>query len=343
MLLRLTQSKSTLSSFMLGLFCLLIIIGSLFSIFFQAPLATNHELTRLRLLFEPDELQKIRSFTLTNRLGTFTFERIGDESQWRMIEPRSVMANPLPIERLFETLSEVRIRRIYDKDPINRSNYSLDNPQIRINLLYQDLSTKELMLGLVNPVDNSTYVKFAKGDLIYHVDALAHTLESLDLVNFIDTRVFSVPVNSIASVRISREANFNNPHLSIRLQEGQWIDSNERQIDSEEVHNFLNQLTSLRSIFIIDKTTEDLQRAIDQQLQRPAFFIEMTSTEGELYSYQVSQTVNSLPDIKTEKRQTFLVQASHRDYPFLLPRENLDLFSRRNNQFAAMAIKKLFY
>jgi hypothetical protein len=328
---------------MLGLFCLLILIGGLFSVFFQAPIVTNQELSRFRLLFDETELKELRSLTLQNRLGTFTFERSPEDGTWRMTEPRSVLANPQPLERILQTLGDIRIRRIYDEDPINRSNYSLDNPQIRVSFLTQDLNQKELLLGLVNPVDNSTYVKFMKGEQIYHVDALSSPLESLDLVNFIDTRVFSLPLESIASLRISRDASFSNPHLSLRKENEVWQDSSDRQLDTQAVSNYLTQLLSFRSIFIIDKASEELQKAIEQHLERPAFFLEVTSTDGSIFSFQVSQIVNSLPDIKTEKRQTFLVQSSHRDYPFLLPRENLEVFSQRNNQFPVTTIKKLFY
>jgi hypothetical protein len=336
-------SKTPLSSLMLGLFCLLIAAGTLTSVFFQAPAQSNSELNRLRVLFSEDEFDHLRTLTITNRLGAFTFERSIDGKQWRMTSPRSVMANPQPLERVLIALKEIRIRRIYDKDPINSSNYSLDNPQIKISTLTDDLVEKEIHFGLVNPVDNSTYLHVLKSDSIFHVDALNFSLENLDIVNFIDTRVFATAIEQINQVKISKDGSHQNPHLSINLRDGVWVDSTDRQLDTAPVEAFLSELTNLRSLFIIDKANEELTRAIEQQFDKPAFHIELTDKEGLVFNYKVSAIVNNLPELKIERRQNFLIQTSHRDYPFLLPKENFDLFSKRNNQFTGLTIKKLFY
>lgn len=338
-----TWTKTPLSSLMLGLFCLLIAVGILISVFFQAPVAKNLELNRLRTLFSPEDLSQIRSLTLTNRLGTYTFEHQAEQRSWRMTEPRSVMANPIPLERTLEALQGIRIRRIYDSDPINSSNYSLDNPQIRVNILGQNLQERELIFGLVNPVDNSTYVKFTDGDLIYHIDALNFSIGSLDLLNFIDTRVFNIAISDVESLTIRRDRENQTPHLAIRREQDAWLDSTDRLLDAKEVESFLRQMIELKSVFIIDQTTEKLQQAIEEQFKRPAFFVELMTTQGSRFTYTISSIVNTLPDLKIEKRQNFLIQASHRDYPFLIEKDHLELFNRRQNQLPGSAIKKLFY
>lgn len=328
---------------MLGLFCLLIAAGTLTSVFFQAPAESNNELNRLRVLFPEGEFDHLRALTITNRLGAFTFERSLDGEQWRMTSPRSVMANPQPLERVLTALKDIRIRRIYDRDPINSSNYSLDNPQIKISMLTEDLNEKEIHFGLVNPVDNSTYLHILKSDSIYHVDSLNFSLENLDIVNFIDTRVFATPIDQIAKLKIRRDRQDQSPHLDIRLEDGIWIDSSNRQLDSSPVESFLTELANLRSLFIIDKANEDLTSAIEKEFEKPAFFIQLIDKQGLEFSYKVSSIVNTLPELKIEKRQNFLIQTSHRDYPFLLPKEHFELFSKRNNQFSGLTIKKLFY
>jgi hypothetical protein len=328
---------------MLGLFCLFIIAGTLTSVFFQAPAESNNELNRLRVLFPEGEFDELRTLSITNRLGTFSFERSLDGRQWRMISPRSVMANPQPLDRVLNALKDIRIRRIYDKDPINSSNYSLDNPQIKISMLSEDLLEKEIHFGLVNPIDNSTYLHILKTESIYHVDALTFGLENLDIVNFIDTRVFATPVANISRLKISRDRTEQTPHLDIRFEEGVWVDANNRQLDPAPVESFLTELTSLRSLFIIDKANDELTRAIDQQFERPAFFIELTDQDGIIFDYRVSAIVNTLPELKIERRQNFLIQTSHRDYPFLLHKDFFELFNKRNNQLSGLTIKKLFY
>jgi len=340
--LSLPRSKASLSSVMLAFFFLLITAGALSSVFFQAPVVKTHEIERMRVLFNDSDLGDLRELTLSNRLGNFTFERVASQSSWRMTEPRMVMANAQPLERMLSALSEIKIRRIYDRDPINISNFSLDQPQMKVKLVSSDLSTKELSFGLINPIDNSTYIAFDQGDLIYHIDALNFTLENLDLINFIDTRIFALSIDQMASLKIWRE-NISQPQLHLVNEDGQWKDAGLNLLEPIAVREFLTELTSLRSLFIIDKKSPELSLAIDQQLEKPLYTVEVISQSGDSYRYSLSQLVQSLPEMKFEKRQNFLIQASNRDYPFMLAKDSLELFNKRNNHFKPLTIKKLFY
>lgn len=343
MIFAIPQTKTTWSSWLLAIFTLTLVVSGLSSIFFQAPVTTNHELNRYRSLFSEEDILKIRELTLTNRLGTFTFTRSHGADQWRMTSPRSVMANSAPLQRMLSALTDLRIRRIFDRDPISTSNFSLENPLSQIELTKVSGERQKILFGLMNPIDNSTYLMFEDGDVIFHIDSVSFMIESLDLASFIDSRIFPVSLENIKTFKIFRGLASTAPQLAL-IQEGEsWKDQTGRNLEPTKVQEYLQELASLRSLFIIDRKTEEMQKAIDQYLAQPFYTVEVTDKQDNVFSYTVSQIIDSLPEIKIEKKQNFIIQASSRDYPFLLNKDALELLGRRSQQFSTIEIKKLFY
>lgn len=339
----LPQTKTSWSSWLLAVFALTLVVSGLSSIFFQAPVTSNHELNRYRSLFSQQDIEQIRELTLTNRLGSFTFARGNSAGQWRMTSPRSVMANSNPIERMLNALMDLKIRRIFDRDPINISNFSLENPLSQLEILKSNGERQKILFGLMNPIDNSTYLMFDQGDVIFHIDSVNFMIESLDLANFIDSRIFPVAAAEIKSFKIFRGLTTSTPQLALFQEDQQWRDHSGRNLEPSKVQEYLQELASLRSLFIIDKKSDEMQKALDQYLSQPLYTIEVTDRNEQVFSYTVSQVIDSLPEIKMERRQNFIIQASSRDYPFLLSKDALELLNRRSQQFSTIEIKKLFY
>lgn len=260
-----------------------------------------------------------------------------------MTSPRSVMANKTPIERTLKALTEIKIRRIFDRDPISVSNFSLENPLSQLEMVKTNGEKQTIFFGLMNPIDNSTYLMFEDGDVIFHIDSVNFMIESLDLANFIDSRIFPVPPNELKSFKIFRGAASSSPQLALFQEDKTWKDSSGRSLEPTKVQEYLSKLAALRSLFIIDKKTDELKKSLDQYLSQPLYTVEVINLANETFSYTVSQVIDSLPEIKIEKRQNFIIQASSRDYPFLLNKEALDLLNMRSQQFSALEIKKLFY
>ena len=178
------NSKDTYSNVILLVFALFLVIVTAFSEFFRNPGEINAELNKYRNLFTKEELGDINHFTLINRLGTFKFKRVSDNPSWFMEGPRELPVDISVIEKIISPLENIKIREVYHNDAINYSNYSLDSPLME--LIIRDSSGKDnrIKFGLVNPIDETTYIYTSKDDAIYHVDAFSHSLESLDLADF---------------------------------------------------------------------------------------------------------------------------------------------------------------
>lgn len=285
-------------------------------------------------------MQEIGELTLKNRLGTFTFKKTPGTEDWKMTSPRSVMANSVPLNKMLNALQKLKIRRIFERDPINVSNFSLENPLISIEFKKISGESQKLLFGLLNPIDSSTYLMFESGDVIFHVDAVGFTLESLDLASFIDSRVFPTRPADIKSFKIFRGQR---NRLSLEQQDERWLDKEGNSLEPTKVREYISQLNQLRSLFIIDEKTPELERALKRYLDRAIYTLEIEDKSGRLTTYTVSPIINSLPQIKTEGRQNFIIQSSARDYPFLLNKEALNLFEKRDSSFKKLGIDEIFY
>ena len=147
-------SKATLSNTLLLCFFLAIIFSAAFSEFFQTPNGPNRDLLPYRRLFHPNQLDNVQKLELINGLGTFHLEKrqkLGAEV-WELTYPRSLPANKETIAKILSGLKAIKILKIYTKDPINISNYSLNNPLMKINLTDISGEKTSLALGLVNPI-----------------------------------------------------------------------------------------------------------------------------------------------------------------------------------------------
>lgn len=334
------QSKISLSRWILLIFTLILLLAGLRSVFFQAPASMNNELNKYRSLFSEQEVKAIHQLTLKNRLGTFTFNRMPDQKNWKMSSPRSVMANSVPLNKMLKALQEVKIRSIFERDPINISNFSLENPLISIDFQSKNVPSKKLLFGLLNPIDNSTYLMFEEGDVIFHVNAIGFTLESLDLASFIDSRVFPIPPQEIKSFKIFKSGR---NQLTLKQKDKRWFDGDENALRPEKVLEYLSTLGQLRSLFIIDQKGPELESALERYLERPLYTLEVLNQENQLTTYTLSPIISQLPQIKTEGRQNFIIQSSARDYPFLLNKDALKLFQQSDRSFKKLEIDEMFY
>jgi len=325
------------------MFLIAIVLGALASEFFQAPLIKNTALSRYQLLIKPEQIEQIKEIKLTNRLGDFKISK-DNMKTWSLTEPRNLPSNQVTINNILSNLGEIKIRQILSKDAINISNFSLDSPLMKLKLSYYGGKEQTLNLGLLNPIDNSTYVTFSEQEAIYHVDALKGNLNSLNLSNFIDSKIFTQKISNISQLKIYRgklPATTTRLHLK-RSKEG-WIDAGKNNLDSKTVEAYLKVLLSLKSSLIIDRRSEKLDKALFKYFANPSYTLEIKSKDGHKAFYEVTYLINNVPDLKMEKRQTFIIKSSNRPHPYIIEKSKMSLFHKSQRSFKKLSIKKLFY
>jgi hypothetical protein len=344
-LVKISTNRTRAANALTLIFFIAILIGALASEFFQAPEIKNTELSRYQLLIQPEQLGQIKSIELKNRLGDFTISK-SSLGVWDLSSPRNLPGSQATVANILKNLGEIKIRKILPKDPINISNYSLDTPLIKINLKYVTGKESTLNIGLVNPIDRSAYVSFTNQEAIYHVDYFTRGIESLNLANFIDSKVFTQNYNEISSVKIYKgKLPSTKTRLTIANDKGIWQTGSKQNYDQAQIKDYIEKLLSLKSSLILDKRTEKLEKSLERYFKSPSYTVEVSSGEDKVF-YEISYLINSIPDIKMEKRQTFIIKATNRPHPYVIEKDKLSIFHKKDSSFkktSIKSIKKLFY
>ncbi len=334
------------ANWLMGIFLTVLLLTTGISEFFQAPSNQNTELTRYRTLFSNDDFANIKEVQLKNRLGQFHFTRVEDDpyARWSMVLPKKFPANDEVIKQLFNTLREVRIRKIFTYDAINVANFSLDAPLFEVALVAHDGSRKLLSFGLINPIDNSTYISTsAETEAIYHIDAVHTNIAAMDMPDFVDSHIFSPKSAQVKTLKIFRGNA--NAALSFSLERGdrgEWH-SKGRELDEAKTLQWLDELLLLKTMLIVDKSTPELDETIQKLLESPQYTVEIEDLNENVLTWTISQVINTLPDTRIERRSYVLVKASNRPYPYLIHKDQLRLFQPKEQSMRKLPINKIFY
>ena len=335
--------KSTISTWLLLSFLMILTISAFISEFFQAPTFTTHQFTKYTLLLDGNKLANVRGLSLKNHLGNFQMEK-DPSGTWYLTSPRQLAANPKLINEILKSLEQINIKKVYSRDPINIANFSLQTPLITLTLKYAEEEDDVLRFGLINPIDNSTYIMVSERAAIYHTTTQKMALETLELIHFIDSRIFPQEPSNITELKILKGAQKdNNLRIQFIKKDNLWVDRRGQELDQEKALAFINELISIKSEIILDKMDEKLTQSLERNFKAPQYTIELTDDNEQQITYVISGIIGTLPGIKLEKWQNFAITASNRTHPYIVKRAVLNIFNKSQTNFRPPPIKKLFY
>ena len=328
MLKKIDTHRNFYGNITLFVFVFVLLTGTIISEFFRAPEKSNIELDEYRNLFGDEYLETIMNITLKNKLGVFRLHKTPDRRKetWAMEHPRQFPADINAMKRLISSLRKIKIREIYPNDPIYHANYSLDGALIELELQSIEGETNVVKFGLVNPIDNTTYIYSSKDNAIYHVDELTHSIDSLGITDFIDARIFALSPEDVNFLAVYRGVKRGAPLFSLRRDENKWLGERDRELDKRKVSEYLDKLLSIKSLFIFDKTTIELQEVLDRLLLSPTYSVEIEDANKISYSYKVMAIDDKLPGLRLEKKKNFIVKASDKNYPYLVDKDFFSTF-----------------
>ncbi len=346
MLIKIQTKKNVLSTWTVAAFLSVLVFAAFISEFFQTPNNTSPEISRYQKLFGAQQLNSIKAITLKNNLGTFQLKRTKEDpdTPWHLTSPRHMPADKKRVINILSVLRNIKIRKVFQKDKINIQNFSLDEPLLELSITDSGGLESTLHLGLINPIDNSTYAMLSTHEAIYHIDSLDFSLGNLDYSHFIDSRIFTFDPLQITNLKIFRgKKGSNNLALQFQKKGDDWAGKNGHALDHEKVQNLIQKIVEIRSLFIIDKSDEKMEKQLEKFIGRPLFTIEVKDQNNRFYQYIVSGLINALPGLRLEKWQNFAITASNRKFPYVLNREMLKNFSKPEKTFRVLPFKKLFY
>lgn len=316
------KTRNVVSTWFSLFFFILLLAYLGFIEFFQDSQSDNMALDLLTNPIQKSQLEKITKVEFTNRLGEFVM--IKENSSWLLQKPRTIPAKEETINKIFTELKNLTIQTIHEYEPINFRSFSLDNPVVEMNLSSKDESIN-IKIGLINPIDNTSYLVVSGRDQIYQTSLFNYQLERLELSDFVDSGVFSMELDNIKRFSLYQGKETIPSHVLENL-EGSWISNKYNSIQNRNVETKLTTVLDVKTHMIVDKVDEELQTFINNYTSSPLYRISIETKDGKTVSYKVTSLIKSIQELRVEGKQYFIMSASDRPYPFLISKQYLDRF-----------------
>ncbi len=315
----------TSTFFILTFFVLLIFYGAYIEFFQDA----RDQISATKLLENPVSeriLKNTISLRFKNRIGEF---RIAKENQeWLLQEPRVIPAKTSTVDRILAALKDIKIHTVHEYEPINFQSFSLDNPIIEIELFTKLNEKYDIKIGLMNPINNTSYMTVSGHNRIFQTNLFKGRLEKLELSDFIDSQIFSPELSSIKEFKLYHGTS-STPYNDFEKEGENWKTKKYKVISNENLEAKLEKIFTIKTHMIIDKVEDEVKTLLDNYIKSPLYKIEITLKNGEKIEYQISNLIKAVPELKLEKRQYFIMSASDRKYPYIINKNYLEEFAIR--------------
>lgn len=329
------QTKKWLSNTVLFAFILLVGGATFLSHLLKTPVKSHNEFIEQSLVFNNKELESITRLSLKNKSGEYIFERVdtGVSTPWHMVSPKDTSTSSLFIEKLFASLNVIKTKKLLIDDQANNSNFSLDRPTATLTLTDDAQKSIILNVGIMNTIDNSTYLKISGKSGIYHVEAPSVSLENITLSDLIESTVFTIDLKQIASFKIFKKG-VSSPQFEVAKKGNTWVNAEGKNLDSPRLEDMLDEFIKLKSSHVLEELSDQQKKATQKLLSPPDFVVKIETIDGEQkeeFIYQVSALTKSLPDVDLKDEAHFLISENHAPIVYVIKKEALALFDLKND------------
>lgn len=323
--------RPSLSTSLVFFFFLILLFLGLFAEVFESQ-APEVDLAQIYANPVPvDELQRLKSLRLTNKQGDFLFENTHAEGHisgpWQMVEPQPLRVKSGVIERIVESLNVLRVRNFHRYEPINITNFSLDNPTLTLRFNTWKNKSYVIKVGLINPIDNSAYLTLSSQDQIYQIDPLEMALESYDLPQLVESKILALNVDTLASLELYDQSAL---LLKLLKKDGAWVDQNGIALTEEKVKRFFARLEEMKSASILDDLTTTQKEFLNKVMASSSYTLKIISNQG-VRNYQFGEIRGNVEtsDLPKETMGSFVMTSEDRDSFLILDRGQLGIFQTR--------------
>lgn len=311
---------------------LLLVVGTVFlSDAFKTPIKGHAEFMDQARVFNNKELENIMNLSLKNKSGEYNFTRLDatSTSPWSMTSPRQISAKSVFIEKLFASLKNIKTKKQYPDDAANNSNFSLDKPTAILTLTDKKGNNIILSVGIMNTIDNSTYMKISGRSGIFHVEAPSISLENTVLADLVESSVFDFDFKSIESFKIFKKS-ASTAQFDMHKKDGVWVNAEEHPMDPKKVEETIEEFIKLKSSFILDEQTEAQKKQTQSLVSTPEYTVKVERSNKEVLIYQVSNVTATLPGVSLNEEPHFIITESHAPIIYLIKGEYLGHFDLKN-------------
>lgn len=321
--------RPTLSSLLVISFALILLFLGLFAEVFESQ---DKEVDLAQIYANPIpiiELQHLKSFKMTNKQGSFVLENTDPEGKlqgpWQMLEPQALKVKGDVIPRILDALNVIRVRNFHRLEPINVTSFSLDNPTLTLNFTTTKNKSYEIKMGLINPIDNSSYLSLSSQNQIYQIDPIEMALESYDLAQLVESKVLAVNRDSLQSLEI-----YGVDGLKLKLikKEAHWHDQNGEILADQKVNKLFERLEEIKSYSILDKLNTDQQTYMEKVMATPEYSLKLISSSG-VRTYVMAPLSGQIPGMNVVKSGSYALSTDEKQSFVLIEKDDIKMLATR--------------
>jgi hypothetical protein len=333
------QKRKLFSNFMLLAFLLLVGATALLSNALKTPIKNNNEFIEQALVFNNKELANVTRLSLKNKSGEYIFERadISTTSLWHMTSPRELAANSIFVEKLFASLNIIKTKKLLVDDQANNSNFSLDKPTATLTLSDNANTNLVLNIGIMNTIDNSTYLKISGKQGIYHVEAPSISLENITLNDLIEAKIFDLELNTIMGFSIYKK-NLKDLQFSVENKNSFWVSMEDKPLDTVKLADMIDDFSKIKSSHTLDKLSDAQKKQLQPLLTSPEYIVKIQRDLLKTNSFIITKTITSLVDVTLNEEPHFLIEDEESDIVYAVKTEFLNVFELKNDALKAIEI-----
>lgn len=331
------KKKKWLSNIVLISFLLLVGATAFLSKAFKTPVKSHNDFIEQALVFNNKELDKVTRLILKNKSGEYSFERVdtNPQSAWLMTSPKNLSVSSAFVEKLFSALNTIKTKNLLIDDKTNNSNFSLEKPTAILTLTDHLGKSILLSVGIMNTIDNSTYMKISGKSGIYHVEAPSISLENITLADLVKSTIFDLDLKKINSFKIFKK-NSPTPQFEVNKKDGYWISIEGKIINTERLEDMLNEFVNLKSSFILDDQTEAQKKITQSLLSAGEYNVKVTMDDSQLMVYQIGSTTKNIPDLMLNDEPHFIIVENHAPIVYVVKKEFMTLFELKNESLKSL-------
>ncbi len=330
-MLRQSQRLQKISTLIFILFLISLVTALTVSHLFRAPPLTGKDIERYATLFIDQDFQDLNNILLKNQLGNYQLEKKNGE--WGLKYPKQTEVEGTFVDGFIETLKNIKIKKTFKPDPINMANFSLTTPLVEIVLIKENGERKIIRLGLINPVDNSTYLTISDQNIIYHIDALSTSLNALNLSDLIDSKIFSFTKDDLSSLKVFKgDKKIERLLLAFSKNAEGWGSREGSILNTTKVSAFLEKLLTLKNLPLSSPNPE-LLKGLENSQEAPLYTLELEGNDHKVVTYKILAIQNEIPEVELKNKPLALIKASNKEFPSIITRESLSVLEKTEKDF----------
>lgn len=321
------SKKKWLSNLILLSFLVLVLATAFLSNAFKTPAKTQSEFIEQSLVFNNKELDKVTSLTLKNKLGEYQFSRasVAVDSAWHMTSPKNLSVSSTFIEKLFASLNSIKTKNLLIDDQANNSNFSLEKPTAILTLTDDAGKSLLISLGIMNAIDNSTYMKISGKSGIYHVEAPSISLENITIADLIKSTIFEFDVKKILSFKILKKKS-QAVVFEVSKKEGIWTSTDGKKINTAKLEDLLNEFANLKSNFTLVELTDAQKNITNNLFSAGDYTVKITMDDNLEMLYNIGAATKNIPDLALSNEEYFVISEAKTPIIYVIKKEFMNLF-----------------